>query len=53
MKTILCFGDSNTLGYRPDGTGRFEWEVRWPGVLQKELPDAVRGGTRQIRRQSC
>jgi hypothetical protein len=24
MKTILCFGDSNTWGYRPDGTGRFE-----------------------------
>ena len=37
MKTILCFGDSNTWGHRPDGTGRYEWEVRWPGVLQKEL----------------
>ena len=42
MKTILCFGDSNTWGYRPDGTGRFEWEVRWPGILQKELSGFAR-----------
>ena len=21
---ILCFGDSNTYGYKPDGTGRFD-----------------------------
>jgi lysophospholipase L1-like esterase len=37
MKTILCFGDSNTWGFCPDGTGRFEWEARWPGILQREL----------------
>jgi lysophospholipase L1-like esterase len=42
MKTILCFGDSNTWGYRPDGTGRFEWEERWPGVLQRELSGFAR-----------
>jgi lysophospholipase L1-like esterase len=42
MKTILCFGDSNTWGYRPVGTGRFEWEVRWPGVLQRELSGYAR-----------
>lgn len=42
MKTILCFGDSNTWGYRPDGTGRFEWEVRWPGILQRELSGFAR-----------
>jgi lysophospholipase L1-like esterase len=42
MKTILCFGDSNTWGYRPDGTGRFDWEVRWPGILQRELSGAAR-----------
>ncbi|NLU11581.1 MAG: G-D-S-L family lipolytic protein, partial [Tepidanaerobacter acetatoxydans] len=23
MKTILCYGDSNTWGYKPDGTGRY------------------------------
>src|SRR5215475_4472921 len=42
MKTILCFGDSNTWGYRPDGMGRFEWEVRWPGILQKEVSGFAR-----------
>ena len=42
MKTILCFGDSNTWGYRPDGTSRFDWEVRWHGVLQKELAGFAR-----------
>jgi lysophospholipase L1-like esterase len=42
MKAILCFGDSNTWGYRPDGTGRFGWEVRWPGVLQRELSGYAR-----------
>jgi lysophospholipase L1-like esterase len=42
MKTILCFGDSNTWGYRPDGSGRFEWDVRWTGVLQKELSGFAR-----------
>ncbi len=42
MKTILCFGDSNTWGYRPDGAGRFDWEVRWPGILQKELSGFAR-----------
>jgi lysophospholipase L1-like esterase len=39
MKTILCYGDSNTRGYMP-GTGkRFPREVRWPGVLRRELGD--------------
>ena len=42
MKTILCFGDSNTWGFRPDGTGRFEWEARWPGILQRELSGYAR-----------
>ena len=42
MKTILCFGDSNTWGYRPDGNGRFDWDVRWPGILQKELAGFAR-----------
>ncbi|HHY41554.1 MAG TPA: SGNH/GDSL hydrolase family protein [Thermoanaerobacterales bacterium] len=37
MKTILCYGDSNTWGYNPDGSGRYPKHVRWPGVLQKEL----------------
>lgn len=37
MKTILCFGDSNTYGYKPDGSGRFGFSVRWPGRLQMIL----------------
>jgi len=39
MKTILCYGDSNTWGYMP-GTGeRFPADMRWTGVLQRELSD--------------
>ncbi|AEE90669.1 MAG: SGNH/GDSL hydrolase family protein [Tepidanaerobacter acetatoxydans] len=37
MKTILCYGDSNTWGYKPDGTGRYPKHIRWTGVLQNEL----------------
>lgn len=38
MKTILCFGDSNTYGYIPGSDGeRYPREVRWPGRLQKLL----------------
>ena len=39
MRTILCFGDSNTFGTNPEG-GRHARDVRWPGRLQKLLgPD--------------
>ena len=41
MKTILCFGDSNTWGCKPITTpGVFERhppEVRWPGVFREQL----------------
>jgi lysophospholipase L1-like esterase len=37
MKTILCYGDSNTWGYNPDIKERFAWNERWTGVLQHEL----------------
>ena len=37
MKTILCYGDSNTYGYIYDGAGRYPREVRWTGILQKNL----------------
>jgi lysophospholipase L1-like esterase len=37
MKTILCYGDSNTWGYAP-GTGkRYLRHERWTGVLQQLL----------------
>jgi lysophospholipase L1-like esterase len=39
MKTVLCYGDSNTWGYvAPDGERLGRWE-RWPGVLQSLLGD--------------
>ena len=34
---ILCFGDSNTWGYKPDKTGRFNENIRWTALLQKKL----------------
>ena len=37
MKTILCYGDSNTWGYDPSSQQRFGPAERWTGVLQKEL----------------
>ena len=44
MKTILCYGDSNTWGFMPHkerpavkAANRFPWDVRWPGLLQKRL----------------
>lgn len=37
MKNILCFGDSNTYGYKPDGSGRFDDDTRWTALLQKKL----------------
>ena len=40
MFTVLCYGDSNTWGAIPDlDTGRYEPDVRWPGVMRKELGD--------------
>jgi lysophospholipase L1-like esterase len=39
MKTMLCFGDSNTWGYDPATSGRFPRDVRWTGVLRKALGD--------------
>jgi lysophospholipase L1-like esterase len=38
VKTIVCFGDSNTWGYVPGSNGeRFPREVRWPRRLQAAL----------------
>jgi lysophospholipase L1-like esterase len=43
MKTVLCFGDSNTWGYDPDASAgspfpiRYPPEVRWTGVMAGEL----------------
>ena len=37
MKTVLCYGDSNTWGYRADNAERFSKDVRWTGVLSAQL----------------
>lgn len=37
MKTILCYGDSNTWGYRAADAKRFDRDVRWTGVLRQQL----------------
>lgn len=42
MKSVLCFGDSNTWGSDPKTRERFAPDVRWTGVLQRELGDGYR-----------
>jgi lysophospholipase L1-like esterase len=38
LKTLVCFGDSNTWGYVPGSDGeRHPREVRWPVQLQRAL----------------
>lgn len=42
MKTVLCFGDSNTWGFIPESItaaypARHPHDVRWTGVLAREL----------------
>jgi lysophospholipase L1-like esterase len=40
MATIVCFGDSNTWGFDPATQTRFARDVRWTGVMSRELgPD--------------
>lgn len=37
MKTILCYGDSNTWGFNARTQDRFSSDERWTGVLAAEL----------------
>ncbi|MDR2741185.1 MAG: SGNH/GDSL hydrolase family protein [Treponema sp.] len=37
MKTVLCYGDSNTWGYDPVLAVRFDHHTRWPMVLWELL----------------
>lgn len=39
MRNVLCFGDSNTWGYRADTHTRYDWGIRWTSILQKKLTD--------------
>lgn len=38
-KVVLCYGDSNTNGAKPDRSGRFDVSERWTGLLQDKLGD--------------
>ncbi len=40
IKTVLCFGDSNTHGYNPQDGTRFGRDIRWTGLLQHLLGDS-------------
>lgn len=37
MKTIICFGDSNTWGFNPAGGTRYSMKERWGSLLREEL----------------
>lgn len=37
MIQVLCYGDSNTWGYRPETDDRLIWEERYPGILSQKL----------------
>jgi len=37
VKTILCYGDSNTWGFNPVTQDRYPITERWTGVLAQEL----------------
>ena len=37
MKTVLCYGDSNTWGYAPQDGSRYSHKIRWPMVLKEIL----------------
>jgi lysophospholipase L1-like esterase len=42
MRTILCYGDSNTWGWDPVTQERFSRDERWPGVLRQALGKGYR-----------
>ncbi len=40
IKTVLCYGDSNTWGSNPASGERFPEDTRWPGAMRRELGGA-------------
>ncbi len=48
MKTILCYGDSNTYGYNPSNGFRYSESVRWTGRLK-----ALLGGGYRVIEEGC
>ena len=39
MKTIVCYGDSNTYGYNPHNSLRYDESLIWPSLLQEAFKD--------------
>lgn len=39
MKTIVCYGDSNTWGYDPATQKRLPLDQRWTGLMRQQLGD--------------
>lgn len=37
MKTVLCYGDSNSWGFIPAKATRYDYDTRWTGVTAKLL----------------
>lgn len=48
MKTILCYGDSNTFGYMPLTGARYRMNERWPCLLAERL-----GGGYHVIEEGC
>ena len=42
MRTIMCYGDSNTWGADPETGERYAEDVRWPGILRSRLGEEYR-----------
>lgn len=42
MKNILCYGDSNTYGMNPADGQRYDYNIRWTGILQNLLGSEYR-----------
>lgn len=42
MKTMICFGDTNTWGVDPRTDTRLDFDKRWTGILTNELRDEYR-----------
>lgn len=52
MKTILCYGDSNSWGYIPAVSTRYPYDQRWPGIAAgllgseyRMIEDSISGRT--------
>lgn len=58
MKTVLCYGDSNTYGYNPENGLRYPPSLRWPDALQdllgpeyRIIPEGLNGRTTAFGRK--